>query len=275
MIQQQLFDLSNRTIIVTGSCGLIGRQHALVLAKAGASVVCVDLNIESLTNQVDELNALSEDEKHQYQVCDITNKDAVQDLLKNVLTKYKHIDGLVNNAAINDMFENPQASAEESKFENYPLSTWQKSLDVNITGTFLMTQTIGTHMAQNGVGSIVNIASTYGIVAPDQSLYVQPNGQQDFFKTASYPVTKGAIISFTRFVAAYWGHTGVRVNTLSPGGVENGQQGWFIDNYSRRTPLGRMAKATDYQGALVYLLSDASSYMTGANLVVDGGWTTC
>jgi NAD(P)-dependent dehydrogenase (short-subunit alcohol dehydrogenase family) len=204
---------------------------------------------------------------------DVSSDVSVTEAKEAVMECYGKIDVLVNNAAINDMFENPTAALELSKFENYPLSLWKKSIDVNVTGVFLCSQIFGSVMAEAKRGSIINIASTYGITAPDQKLYQNEKGEQTFYKSASYPTTKGAVISFTRFLAAYWGDKDVRVNALSPGGVENSQQEFFKKNYSERTPLGRMAKPNDYQGAIVFLASDASSYMTGANLVVDGGWT--
>jgi NAD(P)-dependent dehydrogenase (short-subunit alcohol dehydrogenase family) len=267
-----LYSLTGKVAIVTGSLGLIGKNHCRALADAGADVVVTDLNPQACTEFAAELAG-------QYSVksagiaCDITDKASVLALKDSVFKQFSQIDVLVNNAAINDMFENPTAAAEQSKFENYPLGLFQKSLDVNITGLFLCSQVLGNEMAKQGRGSIINIASTYGLVAPDQSLYIGEDGTQNFYKSAAYPVTKGAVISFTRFLATYWGHRGVRVNTLSPGGVENNQDAFFIKNYAKRTPLGRMAESTDYQGAIVFLASDASAYMTGANLVVDGGWT--
>jgi NAD(P)-dependent dehydrogenase (short-subunit alcohol dehydrogenase family) len=229
--------------------------------------VC-DLNEEQAIGLAKELSGNAEGFK-----LDVTNKESINLLKDHLLKNYGSIDILVNNAAINDMFENPTSAMEQSMFENYPLEMWNKSLEVNVTGTFLCSQILGSEMARKGKGSIINVASTYGITAPNQSLYKNEMGEQTFYKSAAYPATKGAIISFTRFLAAYWGNKGVRVNTLSPGGVENNQQEFFIENYSNQTPLGRMAKAGDYKGAVVFLASDASSYMTGANLVVDGGWT--
>jgi NAD(P)-dependent dehydrogenase (short-subunit alcohol dehydrogenase family) len=271
----ELFSLKEKVAVVTGALGLIGKHHCRALAEAGASVVVCDLNESDCAKFAASLPALSLGIS-----ADITNKKSVKDLKDKVISNYGKIDILVNNAALNDKFvyddsfgEGPLSALEESKFENYPVEMFRKSLEVNITGMFLCSQVIGTEMANRGYGSIINVASTYGLVAPDQSIYKNEKGEQTFYKSAAYPVTKGAVISFTRFLAAYWGKKGVRVNTLSPGGVRDNQEEFFVKNYSARTPLGRMAHPTDYKGALVFLASDASSYMTGANLVVDGGWT--
>ena len=263
-----LFTLKGKTAIVTGACGLIGKEHCRALAEAGAGVIVADLDGRTADRFAEELGR-----KHMGVHLDVTNKKSIEEAREEIMREYGSIDILVNNAAINDMFENPALAAEQSMFENYPVEMWQKSLEVNVTGVFLCSQIFGTEMAKKGNGSIINVASTYGIVGPDQSIYKNKNGEQAFYKSASYPATKGAVINFTRFLAAYWGKNGVRVNTLSPGGVENSQDEWFVENYQAKTLLGRMAKPTDYKGALVFLASEASAYMTGANLVVDGGWT--
>jgi NAD(P)-dependent dehydrogenase (short-subunit alcohol dehydrogenase family) len=263
-----IFSLKNKTAIVTGALGLLGKKHCEALAEAGANVVVADMD-----EAASEKFAAILGEQHGGFKVDVTSEMSLKTARDKILTRYGSIDILVNNAAINDMFENPGMAKELSAFENYPLDAFKKSLDVNVTGVFLASQVFGAVMAGQGSGSIINIASTYGIVGPDQSIYRNECGEQTFYKSPVYPVTKGAVVNFTRFLAAYWGNKGVRVNTLSPGGVENSQNEFFIQNYSAKTLLGRMAQPTDYQGALVFLASEASAYMTGANLVVDGGWT--
>jgi NAD(P)-dependent dehydrogenase (short-subunit alcohol dehydrogenase family) len=264
----ELFSLDQKTAIVTGALGLIGKKHCEALALAGANVVVADIDGAQAQSFAQQLG-----EQHFGIGIDVTQKSSLINASDEILNKYGSIDILVNNAAINDMFENPALGKYLSAFENYPLEAFQKSLDVNVTGVFLCSQVFGSVMAEQGGGSIINIASTYGMVGPDQTIYRNECGEQTFYKSPAYPVTKGAIINFTRFLAAYWGDKGVRVNTLSPGGVENGQNEFFIHNYSAKTLLGRMAQAGDYQGALIFLAGEASAYMTGANLVVDGGWT--
>lgn len=265
---ENLFSLKNKVAIVTGAVGLLGKEHCKALSEAKANVIVTDIDEQKCIEFAKTLPTESLGIG-----VDVTNPESIKKLRDKVLEKFGHIDVLVNNAAINDMFENPKAASELSKFENYPLELWQKSVDVNLTGVFLCSQIIGSIMAKQKSGSIINIASTYGIVAPDQSLYKKEDGTQSFYKPPAYSATKGAIIMFTRYLAAYWGEAGVRVNALTPGGVENSQDEFFIKKYSERTMLKRMAKPTDYKGALIFLASDASSYMTGANLIVDGGWT--
>ena len=265
---EELFSLKGKVAIVTGACGLLGKKHCEALADAGATVVVADINKTDCKDFAAELG-----KNHLGVVLDVTSETSLKAARNKIVKKYNQIDILVNNAAINDMFENPLTAGEQSKFENYPVSMFRKSLEVNVTGVFLCSQVIGSVMAKHQNGSIINIASTYGMVGPDQSIYKNEEGEQTFYKSAAYPATKGAVLNFTRFLASYWGKNNVRVNSLSPGGVENNQDDYFIKNYSSKTLLGRMARANDYQGALVFLASNASAYMTGANLVVDGGWT--
>lgn len=264
----EIFNLEGKVAIVTGATGLLGKEHCKALASAGANVVVLDLNEEKC---LEFANVLQTDSLGL--AANITNSDSIMKAKEIIVNKFGKIDVLINNAAINDMVENPISMLESSKFENYPLELFKKVLDVNVAGTFLCSQLFGQEMLKHNKGSIINIASTYGLVGPDQSLYKDENGNQQFYKSPVYPTSKGAIIAFTRFLAAYWGEKGIRVNSLTPGGVENNQSETFIKKYSERTPLKRMAQSNDYWGAVIYLASDASQYVTGANLVVDGGWT--
>lgn len=264
----ELFSLVDKVAVVTGACGLLGRQHCEALAAAGAKVVVADLD-ESAARPV----AAGLGTGHLALGMDVTDRVSLEAARSRVLDVFGRLDVLVNNAAINDMFENPMLAAEQSMFEHYPLEMWDRSWKVNVSGVFLASQVLGGIMAERGGGSIINIASTYGVVAPDQAIYRNGEGEQTFYKSPAYPVTKSAVIGFTKFLAAYWGKRHVRVNALSPGGVENSQEEWFKRNYAAKTLIGRMAAPSDYRGAIVFLASDASAYMTGANLVVDGGWT--
>lgn len=263
-----MIQLDGEVCIVTGALGLIGRELSRALAEAGGRVVVTDLDGDACAARARELGngAIGVG-------ADITDPASLERLRDAVLGEHDRIDVLVNNAAINDKFESPQAAARESQMEHYPLELWQRSMSVNVTGTFLACQVLGSVMASRGAGSIVNVASTYGMVAPDQKLYRKPDGTQPFYKSPVYPTSKAAVLGFTRYLAAYWGPSGVRVNALSPGGVQAGQDEHFVAAYSARTPLGRMAAPSDYNGAIVFLASNASAYMNGANLVVDGGWT--
>lgn len=271
-VPKGLFSLEGRVVIVTGATGLLGRQHANALGEAGAHVVVTDLDELACAELATQLEAAFGGSALAV-AADIVDRRSLEQLRDAVLERFGRIDVLVNNAAINDKVEDPVAGIELSRFENYPLDLWRRSIDVNVTGTFLSCQVLGGVLAERGAGSIINVASTYGIVAPDQALYRDEAGQQQFYKPPAYPTSKAAVLGLTRFLAAYWGPAGVRVNALSPGGVEAGQDAHFVSAYSARTPLGRMARPSDYRGALVFLASDASAYMTGANLVVDGGWT--
>jgi len=237
------------------------------LRDAGARVVVVDLDqaaCDGFAATLGESIGIA---------ADVTDPDAVGRLRDRVLGTFDRVDGLINNAAINDKFESQEDALAKTAFENYSLDQWRRSIDVNVTGTFLCCKVLGAEMAKRKSGSIVNIASTYGIVAPDQSLYVRPDGTRAFYKSPAYPTTKGAVLSLTTYLSAYWGAVGVRVNAVSPGGVYAHQEEFFVENYARRTPLGRMGRPDDLRGAIVYLISDASRYVTGANLVVDGGFT--
>jgi NAD(P)-dependent dehydrogenase (short-subunit alcohol dehydrogenase family) len=265
----KLFDLNGKVALVTGALGLIGKEHCRALYEAGAHVIVADLNFTNcqLFCRVLGPNSFPLE-------VDISNRKSIHNALSQLLLHYSNIDILVNNAAINDHFNTDGNVLEQSSFENYPEDLLEKSWSVNVKGMVLFTQALSELLKKSSSASVINIASTYGLVGPDQNLYKDENGIQLFFKTPAYPITKGAVINFTRYLAAYWGDLNIRVNTLSPGGVENGQNEIFINKYANKTPLKRMAKISDYRGALVFLASDASAYMTGANLVVDGGFTS-
>jgi len=265
---KKIFDIKDRIIIITGSAGLLGSQYAKILNDAGAILVLVD--IDSKKN--DKLLKNSDIKFHKKSICyniDITSKDQVKDLVKKVIKRFGRIDGLINNAFLNHAKK--QSRDGKNEFETFPTDLWKKSLDLNLTGVFFCCQEIGKVMAKQKKGVIINISSIYGISGADQRIY----GNSNLNSPVSYAASKGAIINLTRYLAAYWHRKNVRVNTLTLGGVQDDsyQKSEFVKKYSEKTMLGRMAKKEDYNGAVLFLISDASSYMTGSNLVIDGGWT--
>ena len=267
-MNKKIFDLSNQVIVLTGSAGRLGTNFAHILADAGANLVLIDIDDEK--NKKLEKTLLKKFKtKILCSNTDITKKKELQNLAKNVLKKFGKIIGLVNNA-----FYSPRLNVEKSamKFEEYETEIWNDVVSVNLTGVFLCSQIFGKIMAKQKTGGIiVNISSIYGINGADQRIY--ENSKLN--SPPSYAATKGAIINFTKYLAAYWNRKNIRVNTMTLGGVEDKSymDKKFMKNYSNKTMIGRMAKNDEYNGALVFLLSNASSYMTGANLVLDGGWS--
>ena len=266
----KLFDIKNRNIVITGSSGLLGSQYANTLSAAGANVILVDL--DSAKNKKLENSLIKKyGTRARSYTTDISNIQEVKKLAKNVLGDFKKIDGLINNAAYTSKGAKAESTKPYGSFENFPIKIWQKSIDINLTGVFFCSQVFGKIMVKQGKGVIVNIASTYGLVGADQRIY----GKSGLNLPISYAATKGAVVNLTKYLAAYWSGKSIRVNTLSPGGVRDTtyQDKKFIKKYSEKTILGRMARKDEYNGAMLFLISDASSYMTGSNLIVDGGWT--
>ena len=267
------FSLKDRVAVVTGGVGLLGAEFCKTLAEAGAAIAVVDLNGESAEKVADGLNQMGY--KAMGIATDITKPESVNAMVSAVLSKFGRLDVLVNSAALDPKFD-PEAAAKgiaPGAFEDYPLEQWNAAMNVNLTGMFLVTQACVKQMvAQGKKGSVINICSTYGLNGPDQRIYIK-DGRRVAFKPVYYTVTKAGVMGFTKYLAAYYAETEIRVNALTPGGVYNNHEEYFVKNYSAKTILGRMAKKDEMNGALLFLASDASSYMTGNNVVVDGGWT--
>lgn len=267
------FNLTGKVAVVTGGAGLLGKEFCRTLVEAGASVAVVDLNAEQARKVAADLTA------NGYPVravpADITKPDSVDVLVRSTLKEFGRLDILVNSAGLDPKFD-PDAlkrGITPGRFEDYPLDQWNAALNVNLTGMFLVTQAcVKPMLAQGKRGTIINICSTYGLNGPDQRIYIK-DGKRLAFKPVYYTVTKSGVLGFTKYLAAYYAETEIRVNALTPGGVFNDHDETFLKNYSARTILGRMARKDEMNGALLFLASDASSYMTGNNVVVDGGWT--
>lgn len=269
-IVESLFGLNEKLIVVAGGAGQIGFSMSIILADAGAKVIVADLDIEMAENKIKEIE---EDEIKKRLIpikLDVSKKKEIETFFQTITEKYGALYGLVNcfhfkgNSRKLDTTSNFFAD-----FENYPLEAWEQVHDINLKGSFLMSQKAVPFMKLNGGGVIVNISSTYGNVSPNKSIY----GKSGINSPVAYATSKAAIINLTRYLATHLAENNIRANVLSPGGVFNNQSEEFLENYKALTPLKRMANAEDYQGAILFLMSNASKYMTGANLIVDGGWT--
>ncbi len=266
----QSFSLTDQVVLITGGAGLLGKEHAAAVMEAGGTAVIADINIDRAHHAALEIDP-SEKRAHALHL-DVSDREMCRAALKNCLERHGRIDVLVNNAAANPKVED---GMKPSRFETQSLEDWEADLAVGLRGTFLCSQVFGGHMANNGGGVIVNVASDLGLIAPDQRIYREEGMSKEEAPTKpiSYSVVKGGLILMTRYLATYWAEEGVRVNALCPGGVFAGQPEKFVQRLTNLIPLGRMARKDEYRAALIFLSTAASSYMTGSTLVVDGGRT--
>ena len=271
---ENIFSLDGKIIVITGATGLLGRKHAQAVASYGGLPILLDLSQQHVNELADELNDKYNIGSVGFAI-DITNESAVEKNANQLIEDFKKIDGLVNNAANNPKVENI-SEVNFSRLENFPINIWNDDLNVGLTGAFLCAKHYGFKISNNpNGGSIINISSDLGIVAPDQRLYskVGLSENQQPVKPITYSVVKAGLIGLTRYLSTYWAEKNVRCNAICPGGVENGQPADFLEEVSSRIPMNRLAQSDEYQGTLVWMLSDASSYLNGAIVSVDGGRT--
>lgn len=268
MTNKNIFDVSNEVVVITGGNGQLGYQYSKLFLENGAKVCSLDIVENEMSSQLSKAYSGN----YVYLNTDITDKASLSCALVQMKEALGNPSVLICNAAIDSP---PSSPVEENgPFEGYPVDSWDKVINVNLKGVFLSCQVIGGDMAKNGGGSIVNISSIYGLVSPDQKLYEYRRKKgEEFYKPATYSVSKSGIINFTKYLAVYWAKKNIRVNTLTLAGVFNNQDTEFLNAYCDRIPIGRMANPDEYNGALLFLASKASSYMTGSNIIIDGGWT--
>lgn len=266
---KKLFDVSNEIVVITGGSGQLGIQYSKTFLEANSYVVSIDLK----TNKYVEELKVKYKNKFLFIKCNITSKKSVTETSDQIQKTFGNVSVLINNAALDSP---PDAPREETgPFELYPESSWDKVIDVNLKGVFNCCQVFGEIMAKNNKGSIINVSSIYGVVSPDQSIYEYKRKNGDFFyKPVAYSVSKSGLINMTKYLAVYWAKFEVRVNCLVLAGVDNNQDLEFKEAYCKRIPIGRMANENEYNGVMIFLASQASSYMTGSTITLDGGWTS-
>jgi NAD(P)-dependent dehydrogenase (short-subunit alcohol dehydrogenase family) len=268
MDPDKLFSVQNEVVVITGVSGQLGSSYAQSFLERGAKVVGLDVGSSNRNQGLDKQYP----DQFLFLKADVTNKNSLINGLNASSAQFGPPTVLINNAALDSPPSSPPE--ENGPFETYPETSWDKVIEVNLKGVYLCCQVFGGAMANAGKGSIVNIASIYGVVAPDQSLYDYRRERGEvFFKPVAYSASKSGILNLTRYLAVYWAKSNVRVNSLTIAGVYNNQEKEFLDSYCARMPLGRMANFDEYNGVVLFMTSEASRYMTGSNLVVDGGWT--
>ena len=270
----QKFDLTGKTALVTGAAGLLGQQHVAALLESGATVVLTDISEAALAAAFDALAQTAQAPRIVTHCMDVSRPDSVACVASKLVANRQRVDILVNNAAIDPKVKGDVGVVETSRLENFPLDQWDLQIAVGLTGAFLCSQAFGTAMAQDGKGGVIlNIASDLSVFAPDQRLYRKAGVSEELqpVKPVTYSVIKAGLVGLTRYLATYWADRGVRCNALSPGGVFNGQGDEFVQRLTSLIPVGRMAEQDEYRAAVQFLCSDASAYMNGQNVVMDGG----
>ena len=270
------FSNLNKNALITGASGLLGQKHALALLETGASVILTDINEESLSKAEGYLNSNGYEGKVSSHVMDVSSEKNINEVSEKLKNSKVRVDILVNNAAIDPKQSSIQNSAEETRFENFSVDRWNMEIAVGLTGTFLCSKVFGSLMAgDNKGGVILNISSDLSVIAPDQRIYRQENLKEELqpVKPITYSVIKTGIIGLTKYLASYWPNKGVRINALSPGGVHTNQDESFVKRLTSLIPMGRMAEPDEYISAVQFMCSNASAYMNGHNLVIDGGRT--
>lgn len=266
------FSLKDQTFIVTGGLGLLGQQHVSAIAEFGGKTIILDTNKKNGSKITKKIQS-NYNSDCIFICCDITDEKDLLNVKDNIISENTIIDGLINNATIDPKVESTEKN-NFSRLENFKLDQWENEIKVGLTGAMLCSKVFGTEMAKNNKGIILNIASDLSVIAPDQRIYKLDDIneiEQQPVKPVTYSVIKHGIIGLTRYLSTYWAHNNIRVNALSPGGVFNNQNRTFVKKLSNLIPMNRMANIDEYKAAIIFLLSDASSYMSGQNIIIDGG----
>lgn len=275
MSLEQLYGIKGKVCIITGGAGLLAEAHTTAVLEGGGIPVLLDINGEMLEKRKEKFLNLFPNSNIQTMIVDLSNVDQIKKSIKTIKEKNGHIDALINNVANNPKVEQQSKNMTFNSFVDFPIEIWEQDVSVGLTGTIAITQEVCKIFEKQKCGVIINISSDYGIISPDQRIYEVEGKQphEQIKKPVSYSLIKHALIGFTKYLAAYYGSIGIRVNTLCPASIFNNQNQEFVDKISKLVPLGRMSRVEEYISTILYMLSDSCSYMTGATILIDGGRT--